>query len=369
MPRKTPAHHAPGRILTGIAACAIALTAGSEIQLLPAGEFHAVDGRPINAPAWRIDAALAANLIAAADARETPFVIDFDHQTLRSKENGQPAPAAGWFKKLEWREGIGLFAIDVGWTERTREMIAAGEYKYISPVIAYDKTTGAVTALLMAAITNTPAIDGMDEVQLAAASFSLAHLTQENSMDDLLEQLRWLLNLPVGSTAEDVLAQLQKLTDAIKQDQTVAAAASFDLIALVTGQRDQIATLSAATPDPAKYVAIATMQDLQGQVAALTNELNTTKLDTVIKDALAAGRLIPSMEAWAREFGAKDLAALSAYIENAPPIVKPGATQTGGKGPAGDDPAALSAEALSVCAQLGVSPEEYSKTAALQAVV
>ncbi|HFP6343698.1 TPA: phage protease, partial [Klebsiella pneumoniae] len=71
------------------------------IQLLPAGTFRAGDGRPAECPdGWFIDATIAASLIAAADARQTPYVIDYEHQTLRSAKNGLPAPASGWFKKL-----------------------------------------------------------------------------------------------------------------------------------------------------------------------------------------------------------------------------------------------------------------------------
>src|SRR5690606_12452977 len=115
------------------------------------------------------------------------------------------------------------FTCDDEWTARAREMISAGEYRFVSPVIGYEEN-GNVTSLFMAAITNFPAIHGMEEVLLAAATqllaspntASTASLTQEKSMEELLEQLRWLLNLPVGSTAEDILAQLQKLTQAIR---------------------------------------------------------------------------------------------------------------------------------------------------------
>jgi len=353
--------------LTGLAACSLAVTAGNELQLMPAGDFRGFDGRPEDAPHWHIDAALAEVLINAAAARKNPYVIDYEHQTLRAQTNGQPAPAAGWFRKLEWREGVGLFAVDVEWTERAKEMIAAGEYRYISPVIGYDKE-GNVVSLFMAAITNNPAIHGMEEVLLAAATQLFASprttsLTQEKSMDELLEQLRWLLNLPVGSTAEDILAQLQKLTQAIRDGMggEATAAASFDLIAHIQTQREQIASLSGATPDPSKFVAIGLVQDLQSQVAQLTGELNKTRIDNLVSGAIAAGKLLPSMESWAREFGAKDLAALTAYIEKAPPVVHLNGTQTGGKAPANQG-GSLTPNQAALCAAMGISQEDFLKT-------
>jgi phage I-like protein len=348
----------------------MSLASGTEIQLMPAGQFHAFDGRPHNAPSWRLDAALAQNLIAAATARPNPYVIDYEHQTLHAKTNGQPAPAAGWFHKLEWREGSGLYAVDVEWTASAKAMIAGGEYKFISPVIAYDKS-GAVTGLLMAAVTNNPAIGGMDEVLLAAASLQFTHnaaLTLESStMNELLEQLIWLLNLPVGSTAADVSAQLGKLQTTIQNGQDSQAAASCDLIALVTDQRTTIASLTAsiatasATPDPAKYVDIATVTTLRDQVTALTNEINTGRVNDAIGTALKDGRLLPSMEGWAREFGGKDVAALTSYLSNAPKLAALTGMQTAGVVAPGAA-STLTESQIALCTAMGVAQDDFLKT-------
>lgn len=344
------------------------LTTGCELQLLPAGQFSARDGRPTDAPGWNLNAALAAILVATADARGTPYVIDYEHQTLLAKENGQPAPAAGWFKKLEWRDGVGLFAIDVEWTERAQAMIAAKEYLFISPVIGYDRASGAVTTIYMAAVTNNPAIDGMDAVLLAAAALKFAFpphptsLTQELSME-LLEKLRWMLNLPITATEADVTAALQQLINMIKQDTTATAAASFDLCAYIGSQRAAVASLTTATPDPTKYVPIAAMHAVQTQAAQLSSQLNAGRVEETVAAALAAGKLVPSMADWARELGKKDFAALTAYVETAPPIVALAATQTGGQAPAGGaSTAALTANQVDLCKALGLSQEDFLKT-------
>lgn len=75
----------------------------------------------------------------------------------------QPAPAAGWFKRMEWREGIGLFATDVRWTDKAKVMIAAREYRYISPVFHYGPD-GDVLNLIGLGLTNTPALDGLTDL-------------------------------------------------------------------------------------------------------------------------------------------------------------------------------------------------------------
>lgn len=88
---------------------------------------------------------------------------------------------------MEWREGSGLYAIGVEWTENAAAMIAAGEYKFISPVFGYNRR-GEVIELLHAALTNTPALDGMDAVMLAAAS-RLASLSTETETTTVDEEL------------------------------------------------------------------------------------------------------------------------------------------------------------------------------------
>lgn len=353
-----------------LAACAFALTAGAEIQLLPAGAFRSSDVRPKEVTAWRMDAEIAAALIAQIDARANRLVVDYEHQTLLSADNGHPAPAAGWFKKLEWRED-GLWAVDVEWTERARAMIEAGEYLYISPVFTYDKKTGAVLRLVNAALTNNPALDGMDAV---AAKFLTDESTQEESLkmdiEELLNQLRWMLNMPALATAEEITAELQKAINVIKGGQTDTAAASFSLTAFLAGKDSEIVALKSTAPDPAKFVPVETMTDLHGQVAALTAKLNGKEVDDLVEVALSSGKLLPAQESWARGLGKSNLAALTAYLDTAQAIVALNGTQTEGNEPEGGAGSGdLSDAELVVCKNMGVSPEDFKKTKAAQEAV
>ena len=352
--------HKPTRIVTSpgaqvaIASLSIELGAGaapSEIRLIPAGPFRSVDGRPADVAAWVLDDAHAAQIVATVNARQSACVIDFEHQTLLSRENGKPAPAAGWYSQVEWRPAAGLYATDVEWTAEAAAMIESRQYRFISPVFSWNKQTGAVLALAHAALTNNPGLDGLTDLSaLASQLFPTASLTQENPMDDLLEQLRWLLNLPVGATADDATAQLQKLIDQIKADPELApqAATSFDLAAYLGAQGTEIAALKAiaakatTAPDPAKFVEITMLSAVQGELASANTELAALKaekldaeVDKVVADALNAGKLSPATEAWARNLGKTNLAALTSFVEAAPVVAKPGSTQSGGNGPAG----------------------------------
>ena len=333
-----------------IAALTVTVKSLAEIQLLPAGRFAARDGRPFIADGWKLDASIAQAVIAQAATRQTPFVIDYEHQTLLSEKNGLPAPAAGWFKTLEWRDGDGLYATDVEWTEKARAMIEAKEYLYLSPVFSYDPQTGVVLQLKHAALTNVPALDGMAEVAVMsayAARFSDQHIERKDySMNELLKNLLASIGLAETTTEADALA---------------AVAALKTRADLVAPLESQVAALKTASPDPAKFVAVETMTALRDEVAALRTKLNGQELDGVIAEALKAGKILPAQEAWARELGGKDLASLKTYIAGAP-VILPGTSQTGGKGAADGGGKALSAEQQAVCKQLGLAEEEFLKS-------
>jgi len=152
----------------------------SVFRVLPAGMFRAIDGRPTNVSAWHIDGGSAANIVSLAASRVSDFVIDYEHQSMKAATNGKPAPAAGWFKKLEWREGNGLYVIDARWTEEAASMIKAKKYRYVSPVFSFDHT-GRVASLYGVALTNTPALDGLTE--LVAATYQAGEPTKGSAFD------------------------------------------------------------------------------------------------------------------------------------------------------------------------------------------
>ncbi len=168
----------------------------NEFQLFPIGLFRTQDGRPKEAPGWQMNATIAARLIAAFNTQKNPIVVDYEHQTFTTKENGKPAPAAGWVHGLEWREGKGLFAVGVKWTDAARASIQSDEYRYISPVFLYNQQSGEVTSLLNAALTNRPALDGME----AAVALRMEFEAQGRELDSLrLEQAQGALDTEIKS--------------------------------------------------------------------------------------------------------------------------------------------------------------------------
>lgn len=338
-----------------VAACAIKVRSASrEIQLIPAGPFQGLDGRPHNAPHWRLDVALATQWLAELRQRKTPFVIDYEHQTLRAADNGQPAPAAGTFSAqgLELRDGS-LWATDVQWTPAAQAAIEAGEYLYISPVFAY-RADGSIVGLLNAALTNTPNIDGMAPVFRAAAS---QFFDPESPEDEMNKKLRQALGLPENASDDDLLAAC---TQAVADRDAAVAAADEARQALAANSQQ-----SPPVPDPAQFVSVTVANELRDQVAELSQQINQDKVSSLVNAALDDGRLLPAQKDWATQLGQANLATLSQYLESAEPIVGLRAGQSGGQLPA-KGPHGLSEAQLAMCSQAGWNPEEYAKELAAE---
>ncbi len=328
-----------------------------EIKLVPCGSFRSArDNRPVGLSAWVMNDECATAILSAQSQLKTKFVVDYDHQTLHAATSGIKAPAAGWAGHLEWREGDGLYAVDMSWNAAALAAIAANEYRYISPVIKFDGQTGLVTGVPMAALTNYPALDNLND--LAAAAALLFSTPQESAMDELLERLRYLLNLPLTSTAEEISAELDKLKTMIAgPDGTTAG-----LSALLSAKADEIAALSAqigTAVDLTQYVPIAVVTEMRSQLTALSGNVVDDRVEKLIEQGKADGRIIgASLESYLTDLGKQDFSALSGFLESAQPIAALSGMQTGGKPPA-------SASSTSSTEDKG--KQDYQASAALQA--
>jgi len=330
-----------------IAALAVTLTRDStgapptEIRMIPAGAFRAVDGRPENLPGWYLDGTLAAPMVAAAAARRSDYVIDYEHQTLLASQNGKPAPAAGWYHTLEWREADGLYAIDVRWTPAAAQMIADEEYRYVSPVFGFDTKTGAVRSLACAALVSNPGLDGLTDLGASLERLAAGLIANEdhNPMDELIERLRYLLNLPITTTADEIVTHLEKLiAQIVAVSPEVGAAASLDLVGYISRQNEQLVALQAqlqAPPDPAEFVPMVQLKAVQDELAHLMQAQLKGSIERLIEQGLAQHKLLPAQIDWARELGSINIALLARHLDTTVPIAALGGTQTGGQAPGG----------------------------------
>jgi len=168
----------------------------------------------------------------AEHATDTP--IDYEHQTLGgsyASPNGQ-APAAGWIKAIEAEPGVGLIAA-IEWTEQAWQMLAAKEYRYLSPVALIRKRDRKLIAIHSAALTNKPAIKGM--LPIVNGEAPLSDDTSEDAAAPLVA-LREELSLGEDASARDVLLAAGRKLEEMRREAGRAHADRRVAIALREGK-------------------------------------------------------------------------------------------------------------------------------------
>jgi phage I-like protein len=326
-----------------VAACAFEIQKTKEpstrIQLMPATPFRGVSGRPHDVPHWFINPKTARVWLDQLSQRQTPLVIDYEHASLTAAEKGVKAPAAARFQGsgLELDKD-GLWATGVEWTGIASAHISAGEYLFISPVFTYDRETGEITGLINAALTNTPDIDGMQQVLAAASQFITTK--ESNSVD----QIRKLLGLPEGALEDDIVAAIEALQKQVNDSSAAVAAAT---------QKLQSGNTSL-------------VQELQSQVVALSQQVSTLEQSgmegeatRLVDKAISDGKMAASQREWGIKYGTNDIAALTQFIDAAPPVV-PTSNQSNGD-PDPESNHGLDKDQLALCSQMGISAAEYAK--------
>lgn len=256
------------------------------VHLIPSGQFSGRDGRG----PYTLD--VAAVLAAFAD-NKADLPVDFDHQSLTAAEKAGPVPAAGWIKELAVRED-GVWG-RVEWTPRAAETLANREYRYLSPVFRYEAKTGRVVALVSAGLTNTP------NLILRAAARAEGAIVEE-----LMNRIIAMLNLPVTATADDVVTELQKVIDKLRTTETEMQTAQARL---------------AAGPDPAQWVPKSMYDEAAQRVSTLETERLEAAVNAAVADAQAQRKITPAMKHWALDYARRDLAGFKAYVAAAPAFI------------------------------------------------
>lgn len=335
----------------------LALKATAEVHLLPFGEFVGRDGRPGKGLSWKLFDPQGRTLAAALNQRHggnVAFNLDYEHQALLSEKNGLPAPAAGWATRFEWRDGDGLYTLDMQWTDRAKQMVEAHEYRYISPALVFDKRNGNVVGLVNASLTNLPNLDELNPLaqeRIAALSAFFSTTQLEPSMSPLL--LALLKSLGLAETATEAEA-------------TTAVAALKARAEKADELTTEVATLKAkpatSEPDPTKYVSLDKFNELNTEVATLRAAGVGREVDALIDQAKAEGKLVPAAEVVWRTVGTTDIAKLRALVTATPPNpVLAGKHQTQERKPEGGENAAPTEAELAICKSMGMSVEQFRK--------
>ncbi|MCL4514142.1 MAG: phage protease, partial [Firmicutes bacterium] len=305
------------------------------IQLLPAGTIRSQKG------SFLVDGQAVQEILTNFDLKINDLVIDYEHQTL----TGEVAPAAGWIKEMLDRGPDGIWG-KVEWTPKSREFLTNREYRYFSPVILVRKSDNRVIAIHSGALTNTPAIDGMEPI---VNKFSLKQKEDVQDMN-LLEKLRQKLGLAAEATEETVLQTVDNLAGRAK---VVAHKDVLSLLDLGEGASlDEAKGKIIALKNPSGHVSVE-------EFNALKQKLALKERDDLVALALKQGKVAPAQKAWAEEYAMKDPAGFTAFLAHAPQVV-PVTEVAGGAPPAGGGGKIDEAQLL-INKQLGISEEDFKK--------
>lgn len=136
-----------------------------------------------------------------------------------------------------------------------------------------------VLDILMGALTNHPALDGMQPLALrAAATARFIHREESDPMNKLLAALCAALALDASTTEDQAIAALSARLQAdplgkLRAELGVDAKADESTVIAACAALKKTAAQTA--PDPAKFIGIEAFNEVRGQLAALSARIDT----------------------------------------------------------------------------------------------
>lgn len=261
------------------------------VELIPSGpSVTGRDGRQ-----WLFDEQAGTLVQSSFLGRAIDLPIDWEHATQHRASKGESAPAAGWIKQLELRNGA-LWGL-VDWTPRASEQVINREYRFLSPVFDFDPDTTRIARLVSAGLTNKP-------------NFLLTALNQENTEVTpvtLSPALLTALGLPATATEEQALA------------------ATAQLKATAQATNSEKPNLEQFMP-PADYDNV--LQRATNAEQALAEQKKTEhnkQVDALITSATQAGKITPATADYHRAACQDEtgLARFKAFVDAAPVVAAP----------------------------------------------
>lgn len=285
-----------------------------EIRILPFGMVHNTHQD------FMVDDESCQLIIRQFKERRIDLVIDYEHQTLKNIQ----APAGGWIKDI--RRGEDALVAKVEWTQKAKEYLANKEYRYLSPVVMVRKSDHKAVALHSAALTNTPAIDGMFAI-VNSAGFPAGGIEerQGGKTMEFLQKLAAALGLPDTATEADVINAVEALTK--KNTEVVANSTVLAMLGLEEGAKTEDVA--------AKIQQLSSGNGMEAELAALKENLARRDAAEAVAAAMKEGKVSAAQKEWAEGYALKDPEGFAAFCEKAVPVVPMGKVSTDGPKAAG----------------------------------
>lgn len=257
--------------------------------------------------------------IIAATQPRLPLLVDYEHD-FEFRKPGDETPAAGWIEELQVRDGAIWGRID--WSTKAANAIAEKEYRFHSPVYFY-----------------RPKTDPMEIVAIGGAALTHAPnltFTALNSEQDIEMDIELAKALGLSETA--TIAEAITAANALK------------------------------TPSPEKFVpradldqALARAANAEQKLSEFEKEQARTSAEALVDKGIADRKIAPASRDHYLKLALNSRADVEALLASTPAIIPAGED----KGLAAGDPAgkagALSPDEKAMCAQLGLTEEQFLK--------
>lgn len=136
----------------------------------PPSEFR-IFRRGLNASergSFLLDDEACASIMAEYVRHAKPLILDFNHASTFAEPTPEQGIAAGQF--VPEVRADGLWATAIKWTDRAREYLSRGEYRFYSPYFNSDPKTGRILRLINCALTNLPALNNLEGLVAASTT-------------------------------------------------------------------------------------------------------------------------------------------------------------------------------------------------------
>lgn len=242
-------------------------SAPERLQVLPVGpQIVGHDGR-----SWRVDDQAA--LVAALNAVTVDRPIDINHSTEIKAPKGEDSPAVGWLKAGTFAVAAnGAIEAAVEWTEAGRNAVLGRAYRYLSPALIYERTTGKVAGLSSVGLVPRPNLHALPALNAPSNS------TEDPMNETQFKALCLALGIAEDSNAETAINSAKKL----KADHGTALNA-------------------AQTPDPAKFIrkadydlALNRAKDAEAKLAEQAKTSLETAVNAMLDQAIKDGKVAPA---------------------------------------------------------------------------
>jgi len=307
------------------------------VQLIPPGrDVVGIDGR-----SWLNDQPQGVvDYFTALQSKGRDLVFDFEHSTELKAPKGENAPAAAWGKAMEIR-GDGEIWAKPDWNAIGQNAVGNKEYRYISPVLIFEKSTRRIVGIKSVGLTNNP--------NLFVTALNQAQGKQSNQedkpMEEFLKALCQALGIDTSGGKDQVIAEISTL----KRDKDTAL------------NQAQNPSLDKFVPRSDHELALNRATTAESALAEIKKTALNGEIETAINQALKDRKITPASVEYhtARCQQEGGLDEFNKYVEAQPVITAESGLDK--KDPNDETGTAMNAAEQALADQFGNSAEDLAK--------